>query len=64
MIERPASIDDGFSQEAPLVYHFGHKSPQENTNLYGILVQKLATMVKERLEVNKRSKCLLGSLTI
>lgn len=55
MIERPANIDDGFSQEAPLVYHFGHKSPMENTTLYNMLVQKLATTVKERLEVNKRS---------
>lgn len=56
VIERPASIDEGFSQEAPLVYHFGHKSPAENTTLYSMLVEKLSLTVKERLDVNKKSK--------
>jgi polyribonucleotide 5'-hydroxyl-kinase len=56
MIERPASIDEGFSQEAPLVYNFGHKSPMTNITLFNMLVQQLATTVKERLEVNRKSK--------
>lgn len=58
MIERPASIDEGFSQEAPLVYNFGHKAPEPNTSLYQIVVSQLANTVKERLEVNKKSKDL------
>ncbi|XP_028139931.1 protein CLP1 homolog isoform X1 [Diabrotica virgifera virgifera] len=56
VVERPAGIEEGFSQEAPLVYNFGHKSPQSNINLYGILVDQLAAMVKERLEVNKKTR--------
>jgi polyribonucleotide 5'-hydroxyl-kinase len=24
LVERPASIEEGFSQNAPLVYHYGH----------------------------------------
>jgi hypothetical protein len=27
LIERPASIEEGFSQNSPLVYHYGHKTP-------------------------------------
>ncbi|CAG9765695.1 unnamed protein product [Ceutorhynchus assimilis] len=56
VIERPASIDEGFSQEAPLVYNFGHKSPGTNSKLYGMITNQLATTLKERLEINKRTK--------
>lgn len=56
LVERPASLDEGFSQEAPLVYHFGHKSPSPNTALYTLLSTQLANTVKSRLEVNKKSK--------
>ncbi|VEN41470.1 unnamed protein product [Callosobruchus maculatus] len=56
MVERPAVIDEGFSQEAPLVYSFGQKSPQNNQTLFSILVQQLAITVKERLEVNKKTR--------
>ncbi|KAJ8983107.1 hypothetical protein NQ317_001850 [Molorchus minor] len=56
MIERPAAIDEGFSQEAPLVYHFGHKNPSSNSTLFSMLVQQLANTVKERLEANKRTR--------
>lgn len=55
LIERPAAIDEGFSQEAPLVYHMGHKTPQNNIALYSLLISQLANTVKERLEVNKKS---------
>ncbi|XP_057655334.1 protein CLP1 homolog [Diorhabda carinulata] len=56
MVERPAGIEEGFSQEAPLVYNFGHKSPMSNVNLFSILDEQLASVVKERLEVNKRTR--------
>lgn len=54
-MERPAAIDEGFSQEAPLVYHFGHKSPAANPALFSLIVTQLANTVKERIEVNKKS---------
>ncbi|XP_076267224.1 protein CLP1 homolog [Rhynchophorus ferrugineus] len=56
VVERPASLDEGFSQEAPLVYNFGHKNVDANTKLYNMIVDQLAVTVKERLEVNKKTR--------
>lgn len=56
LVERPSSIDEGFSQEAPLVYHFGHKTPSINVTLYKTIVGQLAKTVKERVECNRKSK--------
>lgn len=56
LIERPALIDEGFSQEAPLVYHYGDKDPGKNSTLYNIIINQLANTVKESLEVNKKTK--------
>ncbi|GJQ80829.1 cbc [Trypoxylus dichotomus] len=56
LVERPASIDEGFSQEAPLVYHFGHKAPGANPALFSMIITQLANTVKERIEVNKKTK--------
>jgi len=55
LIERPASIEDeGFIQQAPLAYFFGHKSPSKNIPLYNMLVSKLAEVVHERMESNRK----------
>lgn len=54
LVERPATIDEGFSQQAPLVYHFGHTTPSENVHLYQALVSKLADVTLERLQANKK----------
>lgn len=54
LIERPSPIDDGFSQLAPLVIHYGHKSP-ENHELYKICVSSLADITIERLKEDKRT---------
>ncbi len=54
LIERPAPIDDGFSQLAPLVIHYGHKSP-ENHDLYKNCVSSLAEITMERMEEDKRT---------
>lgn len=59
LIERPASLSEGFSQEAPLVYHFGHKTPSYNTALYSLLLEQLASTIKSRMEVNKKSRYYL-----
>jgi polyribonucleotide 5'-hydroxyl-kinase len=56
LVERPATIEEGFSQQAPLVYHFGHKSPSDNDPLYTRLISKLAEVTLERLQANKRAK--------
>ncbi|XP_062549505.1 protein CLP1 homolog [Armigeres subalbatus] len=56
LVERPAPVAEGFSQQAPLVYHFGHTSPGENSVFYDALITKLAETTLERLQANKRAK--------
>lgn len=57
LIERPASIEeDGFVQQAPLAYFFGGKSPSTNIPLYNMVVSKLAEVVHERMESNRKGK--------
>jgi polyribonucleotide 5'-hydroxyl-kinase len=55
LIERPASIEEGFSQLAPLVIHYGHKTPDFNNELYKICISTLATITLERLKEDKRT---------
>lgn len=56
LIERPASIEEGFSQNAPLVYHYGHKTPGHNPVLYNRLVSRMADVVRERLQTNRKAE--------
>ncbi|KAH8384634.1 hypothetical protein KR093_003772 [Drosophila rubida] len=56
LIERPASIEEGFAKTAPLVYHFGHKSPGENSVLYNAVVSKMADVTLQSMDANKRTK--------
>ncbi len=54
LVERPASIEEGFSQTAPLVYHYGHKTPGHNPPLYNRLISRMADVVRERMEANRK----------
>ncbi|GAB0090459.1 Protein CLP1 homolog [Sergentomyia squamirostris] len=56
LVERPATVEEGFSQKAPLVYHFGHKAPSENDVLYQKIISKLANVTLDALKTNKRAK--------
>ena len=40
LVERPASVEEGFSQNSPLVYHYGHTTPGHNNVLYKELVSR------------------------
>lgn len=55
LIERPASIEEGFSQLAPLVIHYGHKAPDFNNELYKTCVTTLADITLGRLKDDKRT---------
>merc|ERR1719273_2053463 len=55
LVERPASVEEGFSQNSPLVYHYGHSSPGQNHVLYNQLVSRLADVVRERMEKNRKA---------
>ncbi|KAG8233599.1 hypothetical protein J437_LFUL001010 [Ladona fulva] len=54
LVERPATVEEGFSQQAPLVYHYGHKSPGNNPALYNMLVSRLAEVIQERMGANRK----------
>ena len=56
LVERPASIEEGFSQNSPIVYHYGHKTPGHNHVLFNQLVSRLADVVRERLVQNRKAE--------
>lgn len=58
-MERPADVENGYSLTAPLVYHFGHKSPDANPQLYNLLVSQLAEIINMRSEANNKSTFVL-----
>jgi len=55
LVERPADVEEGFSQQAPLVYHYGHKAPGSNITLYNLLVARLAEATNLRMESNRKA---------
>ncbi|CAG0889102.1 unnamed protein product [Darwinula stevensoni] len=56
LVERPASVEDGFNQKAPLVYHYGSSHAGMNCTLYNMIVSRLAEVVQERLDANRKAK--------
>ncbi|XP_078530264.1 polyribonucleotide 5'-hydroxyl-kinase Clp1 [Lissotriton helveticus] len=63
-IERPADVEEGFSVQAPLVYHFGSTTPGTNIKLYNKLTSRLAEVFNQRCEVNRRasiSGCIMNT---
>ncbi|XP_022657342.1 polyribonucleotide 5'-hydroxyl-kinase Clp1-like [Varroa jacobsoni] len=54
LVERPSDIEEGFSQQGPLVFHFGHISPGQNIELYNTLITRLAEVLQKRADVNKK----------
>ena len=63
LVERTTNIEEGgFSEAAPLVYHYGHKTPGENPPLFNKLVSRLADVVRER--TSKSRKAQVGGVVI
>ncbi|XP_029431268.1 polyribonucleotide 5'-hydroxyl-kinase Clp1 [Rhinatrema bivittatum] len=63
-IERPADVEEGFSVQAPLVYHFGSTTPGTNIKLYNKITSRLAEIFNQRCEVNRRasvSGCVINT---
>ncbi|KAK7572174.1 hypothetical protein V9T40_014646 [Parthenolecanium corni] len=56
IVERPASVYDGFPQIAPLVYHYGYPGVQQNPKLYDDIVTQMADLVHQRMESSKKVK--------
>lgn len=56
MVERPAEVEESFSQAAPLVYHYGHTNMSNNSTLYNTLITRMAEVIHKRMDENPRSK--------
>ena len=55
-VEKTSLVDEGFSSDAQIVYHFGYKTPNENPSLY----RKLVTVLKDTISL--RSEQIMSSL--
>lgn len=55
-VERPADPVDGFDTKVPLVYHFGHTSPNGNLKLYEVLISRIADVFNAKCDCNKLVK--------
>ena len=54
VVERPADIEEGFTQSAPLVFHFGHTTPSKNLTLYNLLVSRIADVMNMKCDEFKK----------
>ncbi|CAM4771744.1 unnamed protein product [Rotaria magnacalcarata] len=55
VVRRPASVDEGFRIDMPLVFHYGYKTPGENIGLYNEIVSSMAMYVNIRSENVEKS---------
>lgn len=62
VIERPADVEEGFSQSAPLVLHYGHTSPAKNLTLYNLLVSRMADIINMKCDESKKAN--LGGVIV
>ena len=51
---RAVDVEDGFALTAPLVFHYGHKTPSENLQLYNLLISRMAEVINLRCENNNK----------
>jgi polyribonucleotide 5'-hydroxyl-kinase len=54
VVESPADVEKGFSDTAPLLFHFGHKTPEANLQLYNLLISRIAEVVNMRCDTIPR----------
>ncbi len=50
VVERTALVEEGFSIDSQIAYHFGYKTPAENPVLYKRLISVLMETIKTRSE--------------
>jgi len=64
MVERPAEVEESFSQAAPLVYHYGHTNMGINSTLYNTLISRMAEVIHQRMDENPRSNFYLFNIIL
>ena len=55
-VDRVADVVEGFHELVPVVFHYGHLSPDGNEKLYRALTSTLAMTFEKRCEMNKTSE--------
>ena len=53
-VEAPIDVEEGLPADIPLVYYFGHASPDVNPDLYRSLVQSMAALLERRTQQNAK----------
>lgn len=64
MVERPADPVEGFDMKAPIVYHFGHTSPNVNYKLYITLIKRIQDIFNNKGFYNTKahaSGCIINT---
>ena len=56
MLERQADVEEGFTEQLPIVYHFGYNVPDANWPLYNEIARKLADDIEKRFEYCEKAK--------
>lgn len=51
-VEAPIDIEDGLPVEIPIVFYYGHTTPEVNPELYKYLVERLANLLDRRTHQN------------
>jgi len=64
IIEKPCDIETGFSDQAPLLLHYGDKSLDSNVNLFKMLVGHLAEIITMKMDedpIVRESGCIINT---
>merc|ERR1712039_35996 len=56
VIKEPWDIEEGIPIESPIVFYYGHLSPEEASEHFKELIKRLANVVEKKISMNKESK--------
>lgn len=63
-VETPIDVEEGLPAEIPLVYYYGHTTPDANPDLYRSLVERMASMLDRRTEQNAKVDPLFSDSSV
>merc|ERR1712217_414926 len=56
VLKKPWDIEEGLPTESPIVFYYGHLSPEEAPEHFKELTKRLANVVVKKISMNKESK--------
>ena len=63
-VEGPVDVEDGLPLEIPIVFYYGHTTPEVNPELYKYLVERLATLLHQRTLQNAKVRSPVDSVAV